>query len=37
MPLRRSGDGRRSILRALKLPEPPRFLHLEPAESAQPA
>ena len=27
----------RSILRALELPEPPRFLHLEPAESAQPA
>jgi Transposase DDE domain len=29
--------GHCSILRALQLPEPPRFLHLEPAESAQPA
>src|SRR6266536_3019852 len=28
--------GQKQILRALKFPEPPRFLHLEPAKSAQP-
>ena len=27
----------KAILRALELPEPPRFLHLEPAATAQPA
>ncbi len=29
--------GQKTILRALELPEPPRFLHLEPAAPAQPA
>jgi transposase len=29
--------GQRAILRALDLPEPPRFLHLEPAGTVQPA
>ena len=29
--------GQKAILRALELPDPPRFLHLEPAATAQPA